>query len=204
MEVTLLLVVAVFAINVYLARPVLESFLFALALAVGLTPQLLPAIVSVNLAHGARRMARAKVIVKRLSSIENFGSMNVLCVDKTGTLTEGVVRVRSALDVEGKESDNVLLNAYLNASFETGFANPIDEAIRQHRSFDTSGYQKLDEVPYDFIRKRLSILVSKGDEHRVVTKGALHDVLAACSTAEVLRGNYRGYRDGAGAASAAF
>jgi Mg2+-importing ATPase len=188
MEVTLLLVVAVFAINVYLARPVLESFLFALALAVGLTPQLLPAIVSVNLAHGARRMARAKVIVKRLSSIENFGSMNVLCVDKTGTLTEGVVRVRSALDVEGKESDNVLLNAYLNASFETGFANPIDEAIRQHRSFDTSGYQKLDEVPYDFIRKRLSILVSKGDEHRVVTKGALHDVLAACSTAEVSGG----------------
>ena len=188
MEVTLLLVVAVFAINVYLARPVLESFLFALALAVGLTPQLLPAIVSVNLAHGARRMARAKVIVKRLSSIENFDSMNVLCVDKTGTLTEGVVRVRSALDVEGKESDNVLLNAYLNASFETGFANPIDEAIRQHRLFDTSGYQKLDEVPYDFIRKRLSILVSKGDEHRVVTKGALHDVLAACSTAEVSGG----------------
>ena len=152
MEVTLLLVIAVFAFNVYQARPVLESFLFALALAVGLTPQLLPAIVSVNLAHGARRMALAKVIVKRLSSIENFGSMNVLCVDKTGTLTEGVVRVRSALDVEGKESDNVLLHAYLNAFFETGFTNPIDEAICRHRPFDTSGCQKLDEVPYDFVR----------------------------------------------------
>ncbi len=188
MEVTLLLVIAVFAFNVYQARPVLESFLFALALAVGLTPQLLPAIVSVNLAHGAQRMALAKVIVKRLSSIENFGSMNVLCVDKTGTLTEGVVRVRSALDVEGKESDSVLLHAYLNAFFETGFTNPIDEAIRRHRPFDTSGCQKLDEVPYDFIRKRLSILVSRGAEHRVVTKGALHDVLAACSTAEVSGG----------------
>ena len=98
MEVTFMLVIAIFAINVYLHRPVLESFLFSLALAVGLTPQLLPAIISINLAHGAKSMAREKVIVKRLASIENFGSMNVLCSDKTGTLTEGVVRVHSALD----------------------------------------------------------------------------------------------------------
>jgi Mg2+-importing ATPase len=188
MEVTLLLVVAVFAFNVYLARPVLESFLFALALAVGLTPQLLPAIVTVNLAHGARRMALAKVIVKRLSSIENFGSMNVLCVDKTGTLTEGVVRVRSALDVAGNDSDTVLLHAYLNAFFETGFADPVDDAIRRHCSFDTSAYRKLDEVPYDFIRKRLSILVSKDGANRIVTKGALRQVLDVCSTAQAPEG----------------
>jgi len=188
MEVTLVLVVAIFAINVYFTRPVLESFLFAMALAVGLTPTLLPAIISINLAHGAKRMALDKVIVKRLASIENFGSMNVLCSDKTGTLTEGVVKLHSALSVDGHESEKVLLYAFLNASYETGFMNPIDEAIRKHRPFDLSGYQKLDEVPYDFIRKRLSILISKGDMHLMVTKGALSNVLAVCSSAEMAEG----------------
>jgi Mg2+-importing ATPase len=120
MEVTMLLVIAIFAINVYLARPVLEAFLFSLALAVGLTPQLLPAIISINLAMGAKRMARAKVIVKRLASIENFGSMNVLCADKTGTLTAGVAEVHSALDLSGAKSEKVLYFAYLNSFFETG------------------------------------------------------------------------------------
>ncbi len=184
MEVTLVLVVAIFAINVYLARPVLDSFLFSLALAVGLTPQLLPAIISINLAHGAKRMAHEKVIVKRLASIENFGSMNVICSDKTGTLTEGIVHLQSALDVEGTPSDKVLLHAYLNAFYETGFTNPIDEAIRTYRQFDLSGYRKQDEIPYDFLRKRLSILVSQDDTHLMVTKGALPNVLAVCSSAE--------------------
>lgn len=188
MEVTLVLVLAIFAINVYLARPVLESFLFSLALAVGLTPQLLPAIISINLAHGARRMALAKVIVKRLASIENFGSMNVLCADKTGTLTEGVVHLHSALDIDGRASDKVLLYAYLNAFYETGFVNPIDEAIRTYRQFDLTGYQKLDEVPYDFIRKRLSILVAKEGRHFLITKGALFNVLAVCSSVETAGG----------------
>jgi Mg2+-importing ATPase len=188
MEITLVLVIAIFAINVYFARPVLDSFLFALALAVGLTPTLLPAIISINLAHGAKRMALEKVIVKRLASIENFGSMNVLCSDKTGTLTEGVVKLHSALNVDGHESEKVLLYAFLNASYETGFMNPIDEAIRKYRQFDLSGYQKLDEVPYDFIRKRLSILISKGDTHLMVTKGALSNVLAVCSSAEIAEG----------------
>ena len=183
MEVTLVLVVAIFAINVYLARPVLDSFLFSLALAVGLTPQLLPAIISINLSHGAKRMAQEKVIVKRLSSIENFGSMNVICSDKTGTLTEGIVQVQSTLDIDGAPSDKVLFYAYLNAFYETGFANPIDEAIRTHRTFDLTGYLKLDEIPYDFLRKRLSILVSHDNSHLMVTKGALHDVLAVCSSA---------------------
>ena len=185
LEVTLVLVIAIFAINVYSKRPVMESFLFALALAVGLTPQLLPAIISINLSHGAKRMASKKVIVKRLASIENFGSMNVLCSDKTGTLTEGVVQFHSAVDVEGSESEKVFLYAYLNAIYETGFTNPIDEAIRKHRPMDLSGYQKLDEVPYDFVRKRLSILVSKDGTHQIITKGALLNVLEVCSSAEV-------------------
>ncbi len=184
MEVTLVLVIAIFAINVYLARPVLESFLFSLALAVGLTPQLLPAIISINLAHGAKRMAKEKVIVKRLASIENFGSMNLICSDKTGTLTEGVVHVQSALDVESAPNDKVLLYAYINAVYETGFTNPIDEAIRTHRKFDVSDYRKEDEIPYDFLRKRLSVLVAKGDMHLMVTKGALETVLTVCSEAE--------------------
>jgi Mg2+-importing ATPase len=188
MEITLVLVIAIFAINVYFARSVLDSFLFALALAVGLTPTLLPAIISINLAHGAKRMALNKVIVKRLASIENFGSMNVLCSDKTGTLTEGVVRLHSALNVDGHESEKVLLYAFLNASYETGFMNPIDEAIRKHREFDLSGFKKLDEIPYDFIRKRLSILISKGDTHLMVTKGALSNVLTVCSSVEIAEG----------------
>jgi Mg2+-importing ATPase len=188
MEVTLLLVILIFAFNVYLARPVLDSFLFSLALAVGLTPQLLPAIISVNLAHGAKNMALKKVIVKRLSSIENFGSMNVLCSDKTGTLTEGVVRLRSTLDVDGNDSEKVLLFACINSFYETGFINPIDEAIRSYRRFDLSEYKKLDEEPYDFVRKRLSVLVSRGEKHLMITKGALQNVLAACSTAEMSGG----------------
>ncbi|HTN43629.1 MAG TPA: magnesium-translocating P-type ATPase, partial [Nitrospiria bacterium] len=188
MEVTLVLVIAIFAINVYLERPVLDSFLFSLALAVGLTPQLLPAIISINLAHGAKKMARKKVIVKRLASIENFGSMNVLCADKTGTLTEGVVRLHSTLDTDGQPSERVLLYAYLNAFYETGFTNPLDEAIRSHRPFDLSGYRKLDEVPYDFIRKRLSILILKDDTSLMITKGALPNILAVCSSVEVSGG----------------
>ena len=184
MQVTLVLVMVIFAINLYLERPVLESVLFSLALAVGLTPQLLPAIISINLAQGAKRMAKARVIVKRLASIENFGSMNVICSDKTGTLTEGLVRLQSALDVEGNPSEKVLLQAYLNAFYETGFTNPIDEAIRAHRKFDLAGYSKVGEIPYDFLRKRLSILVAQGDTHVLVTKGALRNVLDACSQAE--------------------
>lgn len=184
LEVTLLLVIAVFAINVFFHRPVLESFLFSLALAVGLTPQLLPAIISINLAHGAKKMAQQKVIVKRLASIENFGSMDVLCSDKTGTLTEGTVRLDSAINIDGNPSERVFLHAYLNSFYEKGFSNPIDEAIRSYKEQDVSGYEKVDEVPYDFIRKRLSILVKKDARHLMVTKGALANVLAVCPFTE--------------------
>jgi P-type Mg2+ transporter len=184
MEVTLILVVLIFVANVYLKRPVLESFLFSLALAVGLTPQLLPAIVSVNLARGAKQMAKKQVIVKRLAAIENFGSMNVFCTDKTGTLTEGEVKIHAAIDISGDESDRVLFYAYLNAASESGYANPIDDAIRQHKTFDTSSYQKLDEVPYDFNRKRLSILFSNNNSQLIITKGALKNILDVCATVE--------------------
>ncbi|HZP82176.1 MAG TPA: magnesium-translocating P-type ATPase [Chthonomonadaceae bacterium] len=193
MEVTLLLVLSIFAFNVYLHRPVLDSFLFALALAVGLTPQLLPAIISVNLAHGARRMAAEKVIVKRLAAIENFGSMNILCSDKTGTLTEGTVQLHAALDAEGKESAKVLRFAYLNASLQTGYTNPIDDAIcarfrEMKTEADVAGCAKLDEEPYDFVRKRLSVLYSEDSTHRMVTKGALANVLEVCTQAETSTG----------------
>jgi P-type Mg2+ transporter len=185
MEVTLILVVLIFVANVYLKRPVLESFLFSLALAVGLTPQLLPAIVSVNLARGAKQMAKKQVIVKRLAAIENFGSMNVFCTDKTGTLTEGEVKIHAAIDPQGKDSDRVLFYAYLNAASESGYANPIDIAIRQHQTFDISSYQKLDEVPYDFHRKRLSILFANENTQLIITKGALKNILEICATVEI-------------------
>ena len=191
MEITLLLVIGIFALNVYLQRPVLESFLFAVALAVGLTPQLLPAIIAVNLAHGAKPMAQGHVLVRRLSSIENFGSMNVFCSDKTGTLTEGRIYVEAAVDPRGNVSDKVMLLASINAFFETSFGNPIDEAIRKHGSFDPSGYRKLGEVPYDFVRKRLSILVARDDARLLVTKGALEQVLDVCSWAETADGTRR-------------
>jgi Mg2+-importing ATPase len=184
LEVTLLLVIGIFAINVLLHRPVLDSLLFSLALAVGLTPQLLPAIISINLAYGAKRMAEQKVIVKRLASIENFGSMNVLCSDKTGTLTEGVVRLRSVLSVDGHDSEKVLLYAYLDAFYQTGFTNPIDQAICTYHPLDVSGYKKLDEVPYDFIRRCLTVLVAEKDgTHLMVIKGALKSVLDVCTSA---------------------
>ena len=189
LEVTLLLVFAIFAINVYLHRPVLDSFLFSMALAVGLTPQLLPAIISVNLSHGAKRMAQEKVIVKRLASIENFGSMNVLCSDKTGTLTEGTMRFHAALNLEGAPSERVLFHAALNATYETGFINPLDEAIRTQCVRDLSGYRKLDEVPYDFLRKRLSILVATPKTHLLITKGAVEPMLTVCTRAELPDGS---------------
>jgi Mg2+-importing ATPase len=184
MEITLILVMLIFAVNVYLKEPVLDSFLFALALAVGLTPQLLPAIISINLAHGAKRMAAQKVIVKQLASIENFGSMDVLCSDKTGTLTEGTVHLHGTLDLAGNPSDKVALYAYLNSFYETGFNNPIDEAIRNDRPFDVTDYEKRAEIPYDFYRKRLSLLLSKQGESILITKGALTNVLAACTEIE--------------------
>jgi Mg2+-importing ATPase len=188
LEITLMLVLCIFAVNVALDRPVLDSLLFAVALAVGLTPQLLPAVISVNLAHGARRMAERRVIVKRLAAIESFGSMDVLCSDKTGTLTVGVVEVDGGYAPDGPASDAALDAACLNAAFEAGFANPIDHALRA-LGRRTGGARKIDEVPFDFQRKRLTIVFElPGGGRRAVTKGALEPVLAACATATLSTG----------------
>jgi Mg2+-importing ATPase len=184
LEITLVLVVTVLVVNVLRGRPPLESLLFTLALAVGLAPELLPAIVSVTLAHGARRMAAVRVIVRRLVAIEDFGGMTVLCTDKTGTLTQGTVRLDAALDARGRPSARVFLHASVNAALQSAFANPLDAAIRAHGAPDLSAWTKLGEVPYDFTRKRLSVLVRHGGGRLLVTKGALPGVLAACTTAE--------------------
>ncbi len=183
MEVTLVLVLIVFAVNVQAGRPVIDGLMFSLALAVGLTPQLLPAIITVNLAKGSKYMSRKGVIVKRLASIENFGTMDCICMDKTGTLTEGVVYLREFLDIGGASSERALLFASLNASFQTGLKNPIDEAIVK-AGRDLSGYEKLDEIPYDFERKRLSIVVGREDETLLISKGALSSILDVSDRAE--------------------
>ena len=189
LEITLLLVLTIFVTHLGLHRPALESFLFAMALAVGLTPQLLPAVISVNLAFGARRLAAQSVIVRKLTSIENFGSMNVLCSDKTGTLTEGIVEIDRFIDADGNESAEARRTARLNAMFETGYHSPIDDALRRLPSdFDESRFLKLDEIPYDFVRKRLSVLVRCGSDRALMTKGAVANVLDVCDTARMANG----------------
>ncbi len=184
-RVMLVMVVVVLTVNILRAKPALDSLLFALALAVGLTPELLPAIISITLAHGAQRMAKRGVIVRRLNAIENFGSMDVLCTDKTGTLTEGTVILKEAVGAEGQPSAAVLRYAYLNAHYQTGLSNPLDAAINaygQNAHVDISGEEKVDEIPYDFIRKRLSVIVTDRQGNRtLVTKGALVNVLETCS-----------------------
>jgi len=183
--VMVMLVLVVFAINVVLLKPPIDSLLFSVALAVGITPELLPAIISITLSKGAQSMARRGVIVKRLASIENFGSMDVLCTDKTGTLTLGVVSLDDALDPQGNPSDEVLRYAYLNAYFQTGLINPLDEAITAKAKVDVSDFIKTEEIPYDFMRKRLSVVVRDSrldaDKAYLITKGALDKVLAICS-----------------------
>lgn len=174
---------AILLFNLIFHRPFFASLLFSLALAVGIAPELLPAILTITLSAGARRMAKQKVIVKKLNAIQNLGAIDVLCSDKTGTITEGVVQLHKVVNVAGEESEKLLRYAYLNAFFETGFANPIDEAIRQAK-IDIAGYAKCDEVPYDFLRRRLSVVVEKEGRHLMITKGAFANVLAVCTTAE--------------------
>jgi Mg2+-importing ATPase len=188
MQITLLMVLIIFAVNVFLHKPVLDSFLFSLALAVGLTPQLLPAIISVNLSTGARRMAKLKVIVKRLSAIENFGAMNILCSDKTGTITEGKVNLKDTLDINGVHSDKVMQYAWLNATMQQGFHNPIDEAIASGYKGPPNTFKVQAEIPYDFIRKRLTIQVNNETQNIAITKGALKIILSVCTQVETSDG----------------
>jgi Mg2+-importing ATPase len=177
MRLTVLLVLFVLLVNVLFHRPWLESFLFAVALAVGLTPELLPMIVSVTLARGALRMAAKKVVVKRLSAIQNLGSMDVLCTDKTGTLTEAHIHLERHVNGLGKESGRVLKLAYLNSFFETGVKSPLDDAILEHREVDTGCWRKIDEVPFDFERRRVSVLLENNGARTLVVKGAPEDIL---------------------------
>ena len=193
-----LIVLLVIAANQMLGRPTIESLLFAVALAVGLTPELLPAIVSVILSRGAREMAARGVIVRRLEAIENLGSMDVLCTDKTGTLTEGMIKLEGAVDPQGKGSEWVQRLAFLNAVLETGIANPLDAAIVEagrSRKMSEAGVNKIDEIPYDFTRKRLTIVIEEkeGAGHLIITKGAFTNVLAVCSIEPGLRQQCQSY-----------
>ncbi|MDE2627779.1 MAG: magnesium-translocating P-type ATPase [Burkholderiales bacterium] len=181
---TIGLVLFVLLVNALQHRPLLESLMFAVALAVGLTPELLPMIVSVTLARGALRMARQKVIVKRLSAIEDLGAMDVLATDKTGTLTEARIRLEQHLDAAGNDSAHVLELAYLNSHFETGLKSPLDDAILAHRPHDVSPWRKLGEVPFDFERRRVSVLVERDGQRLLIVKGAPEDILALCATCE--------------------
>ncbi|MGA7596206.1 MAG: magnesium-translocating P-type ATPase [Gallionella sp.] len=192
MRLTFMLVLFVFLINTFFHRPLLESFLFAIALAVGLTPELLPMVVTVTLSRGALRMAKKQVVVKRLSAIHNLGSMGVLCTDKTGTLTEGRIKLERHLDAQGNDSAQVLQLAYLNSYFETGLKSPLDDAILEHKEINAVGWSKIDEVPFDFERRRVSVLVDnglagqvlagqglqgQGNKRLLVVKGSPEDIL---------------------------
>ena len=187
-RIMVVMVVFVLAVNQMLGRPAIESLLFAVALAVGISPELLPAIVSVTLARGARDMARRGVIVRRLDAIEDLGSMDVLCTDKTGTLTAGVMALAAAVDAEGIASAEVLRLAYLNAALETGIENPLDAALvaaGEKGGLNAAGCTKIDEIPYDFVRKRLTIVIAReGDpgHHLIIMKGAFDHVLRACAS----------------------
>jgi Mg2+-importing ATPase len=184
-RVILLLVVFVFAVNVWFHRPLLESLLFSIALAVGLTPELLPVVISATLAQGARTMARKQVIVKQLASIENFGSIEILCSDKTGTLTEGEIVLDRHLDAQGNDDDRVMQLLYLNSFFEAGIKSPLDDAILKHSHPAIDQYTKLDEIPFDFGRRRLSVVVERGDECLLITKGAAEDVFDVCTSVSI-------------------
>lgn len=159
----------------------LEALLFGLAVAVGLTPEMLPMIVTVNLAKGAISMSRKKVIVKRLSAIQNFGAIDILCTDKTGTLTQDRVILEQHVDVTGEESDSVLRYAYLNSYYQTGLRNLLDRAILEHSEFEVERTCRMvDELPFDFQRRRMSVVVEFEGDHVLICKGAVEEIYACC------------------------
>jgi len=184
MRFTVLMVLFVLVVNVAFHRPMLESLMFAVALAVGLTPELLPMIVTVTLARSAMQMAKRKVIVKRLAAIHDLGAMDVLCTDKTGTLTEATIKLLRVIDGFGGESERAHAYAYVNSQFESGMKSPLDEAILTARTFDMTSFRKIDEVPFDFERRRVSVLVEHDGKRRLVVKGAPEDLLQLSSSYE--------------------
>ena len=188
LHVTTILIGLIFIFNIVLNKPFLESFMFALALSVGLTPQMLPAIISVNLSQGAKRMSEQGVIVKKLNAIENFGSMTIMCSDKTGTITKGKVKLDSAIDYAGEKSDNLKTISMINSYFQEGYKNPIDEAILEGCTKDFSRYKKLFEIPYSFENKLLTVVVKTDSEfsnkNMMITKGALESIIKVCDRYE--------------------
>lgn len=188
LQIMVLVVLAVLAVNILLERPAFETLLFAVALAVGLSPELLPAILAVTLSKGAQRMAHRGVIVRRLNAIENLGSMNVLCTDKTGTLTRGIVQLDATLDAQGRDSPAVLEIALANAALQTGLPNALDQAVVETasaRGLQIDTRRKLDEIPYDFVRKRLSVALRTADgQAQLICKGALDNVLSICTSVQ--------------------
>ncbi len=183
-KVTLVLVCFVLAVNIAFHRNVLESILFSLALAVGLTPELLPLIITLNLTKGSLKMAHEGVIVKQLSAVQNFGSMDVLCTDKTGTLTEDQIALVKYVDGEGKGSASVLQLGYLVSIFSTAFKNPLDKAVEAFKQVDAADYQKIDEIPFDFERKREAVVVhhAKKQQRYLITKGAPEEIMRICAS----------------------
>jgi Mg2+-importing ATPase len=184
MQTVFFLVLFIFLVGILGHHQPFETVLFAISLAVGLTPEFLPMITTVTLGQGALRMAKHKVIVKHLESIQNFGSIDTLCSDKTGTLTSGETKLEGHLDLLDQASDRVLLFGYLNSSYETGIKSPLDEAILRYGNVDISGYSKAGEIPFDFERRCLSVIVRHDDELLLITKGAPESVLPLCSAYE--------------------
>lgn len=182
MKITFALTILVFFINAIVKHDILNSFLFAVALAVGLTPELLPMIITINLAKGALRMAKKGVIVKDLPAIQNFGSMDVLCTDKTGTLTEDKIHLDHVIDLEGKENENIFLYGYINSVYQLGFKSPLEQAIERHKQLHIANYKKIAELPFDFFRKRLSIVITYQGKHYLVTKGDPFAIASICTT----------------------
>lgn len=181
MKITLTLAVFILVVNLLNHKGIIESALFALALAVGMAPELLPAITTIAMSAGAKRLLDKKVIVKKLNSIQNLGEVNLLCTDKTGTITEGSIRIVGLVNGLGQESELVKQLAVWNASLEAGYSNPIDEALKQVRLKKNISVEKIGEVPYDFIRKRLSIAVITEKEKLLISKGAFEQILSICS-----------------------
>ncbi|WP_277957953.1 magnesium-translocating P-type ATPase [Anaeromyxobacter oryzisoli] len=184
LETVVFLVLFILVVNLSLGRNALQSLLFSVALAVGLTPEFLPMITTVTLAQGAIRMAREKVIVKHLASIQNLGSVDVLCSDKTGTLTAGTMSLDASLDPFGRPLDRALSLAHLNSKFESGIKSPLDTAILDRPVAGAEGFSKTDEIPFDFERRRLSVVVERDGELLFITKGAPESVIDACATYE--------------------
>jgi Mg2+-importing ATPase len=181
----LVLVSVIFLINLFARRNLPEAFFFALAVAVGLTPEMLPMLVTLNLSRGALALARKKVIVKRLNALQNLGAMDVLCTDKTGTLTEDKVVLESHCDVVRREDESVLRMAYLNSHFQTGLKNLLDRAILSHTDISVEGIEKVDEIPFDFSRRLMSVVVTNGPRHRLLIKGAPEEIYKRCDFFEL-------------------